>query len=143
MGEAIRITRAVQTSIACPSQWDLWTSDGSYFYARYRHGCGELHQYEDENWVGAGWRENIDETRPGWGIRGNVKHIRKVAEFQTEDEWDGFISLEEFAVKTGIEIAPDAYTIGFGEHLRDELIKEGMTMFLEMGDDEPDPRQEP
>jgi hypothetical protein len=132
--QPIRIVRAVQTAMACPSQWDLWDADDNYYYARYRHGCGELRQYQSENWVGAEWKQNIDETEPGWGFKANVEYIRTVAEFQTEDEWDGFISLEEFAVKTGIEIAPDAYTTGFGEHLRDELIKDGMTMFLEIDD---------
>lgn len=27
-----------KTCGACPSQWDIWTTDGQYIYARYRWG---------------------------------------------------------------------------------------------------------
>lgn len=27
-----------QTCFACPSQWDIYTTDGKYIYARYRWG---------------------------------------------------------------------------------------------------------
>jgi hypothetical protein len=135
MGETIRIIRAVQTAMMCPSQWDLFDTDDNYYYARYRHGCGELRQYEDEDWVDAGWKENIDETQPGWGIWGNIKYIRTVATFQNDDPWGGFITLEDFAGETGIILDSDIYETGFGDHVRDELIKDGMTIFLEMGND--------
>lgn len=135
MSEVIRIVRAVQTAMACPSQWDLWDADGNYYYARYRNGCGELRQYQTEDWVDAPFKENVDETEPGWGIRANSEYIRTVATFRNDDEWDGFITLEEFARKTGLELTPNLYETGYGDHLRDELIKDGMTIFLEMGDD--------
>jgi len=143
MDETIRIIRAVQTAMMCPSQWDLWDVENNYYYARYRRGCGELRQYQTENWVGAPWKENIDETQPGWGIAGNSEFIRTVAEFRTGDEWDGFITLEDFAAETGIILDPQVYQIGYGDHMRDELIKDGMTMFLEMGGNEPDQNEVP
>lgn len=134
--QPIRIVRAVQTAMMCPSQWDLWDVDGNYYYARYRQGCGELRQYQTENWVDAPWKENVDETQPGWGLRGNTEYIRTVADFYTGDQWDGFISLEDFAVRTGIILDPQIYETGYWDHLRDELIKDGMVLFLEMGDDD-------
>jgi hypothetical protein len=118
-----------------PAQWDLWDTNDNYYYARYRHGCGELRQYQTENWVDAP-RKEVDKTQPGWGIRENAEYIRTIAIFETDDEWDGFITLEDFAVKTGIILDPQIYQTGYGDHVRDELIKGGMMMFLEMGDDD-------
>jgi hypothetical protein len=138
MGESIRIVRAVQTAMMCPSQWDLWDADDNYYYARYRHGCGELRQYQDEDWGDAPYVENPDDREPGWGLRMNPSYIRTVTEFYTGDEWDGFITLEDFAGRTGIILDPQIYETGYGDHVRDELIKDGMVMFLEMGGDEPD-----
>jgi hypothetical protein len=133
----IRITRAIQTSSACPSQWDLWDADENYFYARFRHGGGAVIQFQNENWLGVEYPEGEDITFINV-YTSNPLYIRHVAVFQTEDDWDGFISLEEFAVRTGLELAPDIYSVGFGDHLRDELIKQGMTMFLEGEGDPPD-----
>jgi hypothetical protein len=130
---AVRIVRAVQTSIACPSQWDLWDADGNYYYARFRHGCGEVRQYADENWVGAPQKpdDEIDKAVPGWGIYSNTAYIRTVATFEVEDEWAGEISLGKLAEKTGLELDPQAYSINYGQHLRDELIKSGLVSLIE------------
>jgi hypothetical protein len=130
MSETIRIVRAVQTAMGCPSQWDLWDTDDNYYYARYRHGCGELRRYKTENW----W--NASRSADG----GNSEYLGTVASFQNDDQWDGFISLDEFAVRTGIELDPGIYEIGYGDHVRDELIKGGMVMFLEIGDNDTDTR---
>jgi hypothetical protein len=126
----------------CPSQWNLWDAENNYYYARYRHGCGELRQYQTADWVDAPSRE-VDQTEPGWGIRENAEYIRTVTEFYTGDEWDGFITLEDFAAQTGIILDPQIYQTGFGDHLRDELIKDGMMLFLEMGGNEPDQNEVP
>lgn len=32
------IIKIQRTSVACPSQWDLFADDGTYYYARYRYG---------------------------------------------------------------------------------------------------------
>lgn len=106
----ITIVRAVQTSIACPAQWDLWDADGNYYYARYRNGCGSLRQYEDENWV-----EAAGDTL-----------VARIASFEYGDELAGDISLNEFARLAGIEIAPEATRAGFGEHVRSQLEAEGI-----------------
>jgi hypothetical protein len=130
----IKIVRAVQTAIACPTQWDLWDDKDNYYYARYRHGCGELTQYKTENWVGAPSKpeEEIDQTIPGWIKRANTEFIRKVADFEYGDGLDGFIDLEKFAELAGIQLADDLVNTSFGEHFRDQLVTEaGMTFLLE------------
>lgn len=33
----IKITKIIQTSMACPSQFDMWDENGNYYYVRYRH----------------------------------------------------------------------------------------------------------
>lgn len=33
-----KVKSCKQTSTACPSQWDIYTTDGKYIYARYRWG---------------------------------------------------------------------------------------------------------
>lgn len=47
----IVLTRVVQTCEACPSQWDAWDTDGTYYYLRFRHGHGRIESEEvgDEN----------------------------------------------------------------------------------------------
>lgn len=114
---AVVLVRTVQTCMACPSQWDAWDAEGNYYYLRYRHGCGEIRQYKTENWV------ESDEN----------ELIRVVADFEYGDPLDGSIELDEFARLAGIELAPDEtlYQTGYGDHLRDELIKDGLTFFLE------------
>lgn len=131
----IRIVRAVQTSMACPSQWDLWDAEGNYYYGRFRHGDGSLRQYKTEDWPHAPWREDVDQDEPGWGWKANVEYIRTVATFEEGDEWSGYIELPEFAERCGIELAENIYYNHYGEHLRDELIKEGLTFLLEKEDD--------
>jgi hypothetical protein len=126
----VKLTRVVQTSMACPAQWDAWDADGNYYYLRFRHGCGEMRQYTDQDWVDAPLKEDVDETQPGWIIHSNTKFIRTVATFEMEDEF-GVDTIEQFASAAGIELAPDIYKTDFGDHLRDELIKEGMMIFLE------------
>jgi len=35
----ITLVRLEQTCSTCPSQWDAWDADGTYYYIRYRWGC--------------------------------------------------------------------------------------------------------
>lgn len=121
----ITIVRAVQTSIACPAQWDAWDQDGNYYYLRYRHGHGEMRQYQDENWADAPWKPDADtdKTQPGWGIYANTAYIRTVAEFQHGDPLDGSITLPEFAELAGIILDPALQSTGFGEHLAEQLLQ--------------------
>jgi hypothetical protein len=127
----VKITRAVMTSSACPVQWDAWDAEGNYYYLRFRHGYGEMHQYENENWVGAPFPEGADVNFSNLHDI-NPMHIRTVTTFELEDEF-GVDTLEQFAEHAGIELAPDLYETDYGEHLRDELIKEGMLFLLENG----------
>lgn len=102
----ITLVRAVQTSMACPSQWDAWDAEGNYYYLRYRHGHGSVEQYEDENWTDA---------EPG-------QWHRTISWFNEGDHLDGVIELPRFAELAGLVLSPDLVTTGFGDHLRDELI---------------------
>jgi len=106
------ITRAVQTSMACPAQWDAWDADGNYYYLRFRHGYGTVTQYENEDWVGADPQQ---------------EH-RHVADFEHGSDQDlGAITLPEFAGRAGLQLAPGLAETGFGDHLRDELVIRGLS----------------
>jgi hypothetical protein len=120
----ITLVKAVQTAIACPSQWDAWDGDGNYYYLRYRYGYGEMCQYQSENWVDAPWRDDIDKSVPGWGRLANVEYIRTVAEFEHGDPLDGSISLEEFTRLAGVTLSPQIVTEGFGTHVENKLKEE-------------------
>jgi|SRR5277367_554497 len=115
----IIITRAVQTSIACPSQWDLYDADDNYYYARFRHGCGSLRQYTTSDWVDA----------PESALVGHVASFQR--EIPDDPDWvyDGDISLEEFAQRAGFTLALESYT-SFGDHVRDELVTNGLLFLL-------------
>lgn len=49
---AVVFTEVTRTCIACPSQWDLVSSDGRQWYGRYRNGYGTLHlaPNDDVDW---------------------------------------------------------------------------------------------
>lgn len=38
MNKKFKVKSCVQTCSACPSQWNIYTTDGQYIYARYRWG---------------------------------------------------------------------------------------------------------
>jgi hypothetical protein len=102
----IKLVRAVQTSIAMPSQWDAWDADGKYYYLRFRHGVGSIRHYPG----GAGWDRRDTEETP--------EHI---ASFEVDNEWAGHIQLEEFAQKAGIELADDIEQTSYNMYLAGQL----------------------
>jgi hypothetical protein len=123
----ITIVKAVQTSIACPAQWDMWDESGNYYYARFRSGSASVIQYEDEDWVGAPFlADPEDGNMTGWAYRGNVKFIGFVAHFTDEDEYRGWISLEEFCERAGLALAPDLVHEGFGDYVMGKLADDGI-----------------
>lgn len=97
----ITLVRAVQTSIACPSQWDAWDADGKYYYLRYRHGDGTVSHYPG----GPNFWERLEE-------KGEL-----VASFEYGDEYAGSIELAEFAQRAGICLAEDIKSRNFNEYL--------------------------
>jgi hypothetical protein len=112
---AVTLVRVTMTSLACPSQWDGWDEQGNYYYLRYRHGYGSVRRYLTADWAGSD----------------DDQFIAYVAEFEHGDELDGSISLEEFAERAGITLAPGVIATGFGDCLRDELVtRYGMTFLL-------------
>lgn len=64
----ITLVKVKQTCQACPSQWDAWDDEGTYYYLRYRWGTGLL----------------FDSA----GLM--------VAKFKQGSDLDGVISLEDF-----------------------------------------------
>lgn len=101
----IALVKAVQTSIACPSQWDAWDADGKYYYLRYRHGVGYV-----QHWTGGPsfWERQDEEPE-------------LIAQFEHGDDLDGSIGLEEFAQRAGIALALDLDSKSFGEYLAEAL----------------------
>jgi hypothetical protein len=102
----IRIVRAVQTSVACPAQWDAWDDAGNYYYLRYRHGHGSVRRYATPGW---------------WSDFAADQLIGTVAEFDFGDPLDGSVSLAEFAVLAGVALADDLDETPFGRHVPGEL----------------------
>lgn len=127
---AIRLVRVIQTSWACPSQWDAWDEENNYYYLRFRHGWGEMMQFKSVNWLDANYPEG-ENVNFGNVYTMNPEFIRKVVEFEHGDPLDGSIELDEFATLAGVELDPGIYETKFGQHLRDELVKDGLTVFLE------------
>jgi hypothetical protein len=107
--EPLTLVRTVQTSVACPSQWDAWDEEGRYYYLRYRSGCGQMRRYQTENWVNSDQDELID----------------VVAEFRYGHPLDGLLSLQDFARFAGVKLAENLMETGFEDYLRDELITGG------------------
>jgi hypothetical protein len=83
------IVRAVCTCPAFPSQWDAWDDQGRYWYLRYRSGTGTA------------------ETQPNPDISTWVLKTPEIV-FAHGHPRDGEISLEEFAILTGITLALNA-----------------------------------
>lgn len=104
----ITISRAVQTSIACPSQWDAWDADGNYYYLRYRHGWGRIERYPG----GPNFWERLDEE---------PETIGHFEDDIPDGEPDGFITLEEFAERAGVQLCPNLDHKNFNEYLADAL----------------------
>lgn len=132
----MKIVRAVQTAMACPSQWDAWDEEGNYYYLRFRHGIGQMRQYKTENWSEAPDKKPYKEWIPGVDniYNMNTEYIGLVAEFEDDDEWAGLIELSEFCERAGVELDIAMYT-NYGEHLRDQLVAEGLTFLLEDKDE--------
>jgi hypothetical protein len=126
-GIVITIVKAVQTSIACPAQWDMWDAEGNYYYARFRHGWGQVRQYEDENWVEAPWKpdEEIDKSVPGWASLANTSFVAFISTFETDGD-EGWISLEDFCAQSGLALSPDAARVGYGTHVMNQLAADGI-----------------
>lgn len=99
----ITITRAVQTSGACPSQWDAWDAEGNYYYLRFRHGHGSVQAMK----------------APGEGDY----RSEPVASFTDDDPLNGSIELDEFAERAGIALSPTLGLKSYGQYLTEEMRK--------------------
>lgn len=84
--------RVVETCMACPSQWDAWTTDGQYLYLRYRHGIGSVETQPSND------SDTWDMDRP------------PLIEWD-DDTGNGDIGLDEFLEKAGLQLAPGAEVV--------------------------------
>lgn len=76
----IKLTRVVQTCWGCPSQWDAWDSEGTYYYLRFRFGHGTV----------------------SIGDHNDPVQIR---EFSDGDDMAGVIDLETFARLANLDVS--------------------------------------
>lgn len=80
--DGVRIAKLKQTCTACPSQWDAWGDDGSYYYVRFRWGCLEVdHAASQDEW---------------WD-----KPERTLYHLQLSDGLDGLMTTEQMLIHTG------------------------------------------
>lgn len=79
------IVRATQTSFGCPAAWDAWGEDGSQYYLGYRHSFGRA--------------ERVRQGAHDW----LSEHVA-VAEFETDEDDGGVISLEEFCERADLPL---------------------------------------
>lgn len=118
----ITLVRAVQTSVACPAQWDAWDAEGRYYYLRFRHGCGSVESAPTkELWRAKCVELPVSEEHPYGGYSWPGTDFLHEYDFQDEDEWRGDITLEEFCQRAGITLAPDIERTAWGRHIMNEL----------------------
>lgn len=111
----ITVVRAIQTSHACPSQWDVWDADGKYYYLRYRHGVGTVEHKESPE---SDFFESYEDPETGKTQLRRVTEL--VAYFEDDlpdDAPDGYIALEDFAERASISLAADIQTRDFNDYL--------------------------
>lgn len=89
----IEIVKAICTCAACPSQWDAWDADGTYYYLRYRWGRGTV--------------QIPDTGRPDYGEWKTLQDMIAFDVSKTEGPYAGLISLSEFCQLAGITLSPD------------------------------------
>lgn len=112
----LTIVCAVQTCLACPSQWDAWNADGQYFYFRFRSGYGSAHAYASRD-------------HRTWSL-----DSEPVAEFAYDDDGaDGIIALGEFCEKAGLTLSPEFRAVSFSEYLSRSAEEAGLPR-IEEGD---------
>lgn len=85
------LVRAVQTCMACPSQWDAWDASGQYYYLRFRSGLGSV---------------EIAESAEAYVRTPRGEMPKGIASFEHGDRWAGELTLEEFLAHAGIRWEP-------------------------------------
>lgn len=135
----LTLVRVVQTSSACPSQWDAWDADGNYYYLRYRHAHGTVERHSGPEW----WKtEEMDEEldrlhlaaramdhgvdekgfEDAWdAYHARYKHLYLVADFTHGHPLDGYIELPEFCLRAGIGLSEELQLTDFNNYFAGEL----------------------
>lgn len=92
-----KIVKMVRTCVACPSQWDGWDENGTYFYFRYRHGILRVDR-EEERGVS---KKEIAQGPDGFmtydELKGHLKDVMDLPEQEDNPEY----------VKSVMESHPD------------------------------------
>jgi hypothetical protein len=118
----ITLVKAVQTAMACPSQWDAWDAEGRYYYLRFRHGCGSVESAPTkELWRATCVELPVSEERPYGGYSWPGTDFLHDHSFEFGNEYDGHISLELFCEKAGITLTPDCERTAYGRYLMNSL----------------------
>ncbi len=82
MEKKYKVKHCIMTCSACPSQWDIYTDDGEYIYARYRWGrlTLTLNPYQ-------GNREELFRMGIGDGLDGVMETIELVEHTKSVLDW--------------------------------------------------------
>lgn len=121
----MRLVRATQTSAACPAQWDAYDEDGNYWYLRYRYGVGQACRLSGPDF---NWDEYV--------------YPRERLTFAHGRDLDGYITLDEFALRAGFTLAADLREVDFDQHMSNELHAQGVADAFIDALGLPDPRRE-
>lgn len=98
---SIVIVKAVQTCIACPSQWDAWDANGQYYYLRWRNSRGSVDAFDDKE-------------PSTWG----TAPLGTIAHWRGDLPWkDG--ELQAFCDRAGLTLAPDADVTTYQEYMEE------------------------
>lgn len=101
---SIVLVKAVQTCLACPSQWDAWDADGTYYYLRHRNGRGSVDSFADPN----------PET---WG----AGQLGEIAHFRGEYDWTAdhtdMDELAWFCGEAGLTLADDFQLVTYQKYI--------------------------
>lgn len=76
-----KVKHCIQTCSACPSQWDIYTDDGEYIYARYRWGrlTLTLNPWRDEKLL---YKEDFGDDLDGFMETAElVEHTKSVLDW--------------------------------------------------------------
>lgn len=80
IADSVTLIRLEQTCWACPSQWNVWDVDGTYYYIRFRWG-----------------RLTVDKGEVG---------APTIFDSQISDEMDGLLGTDEMLAATGMRLSP-------------------------------------
>lgn len=83
----ITLTKIVQTCFGCPSSWEGWDSEGTYYYFRFRWGYLGVDQTQEGKEPQALWGKQISDGLDGILNYYDMKnHLAELFEFPEHSE---------------------------------------------------------